>query len=87
MGCKLVFIVLKVSIALGKESLKGPLISLIRSRLIYFISLSLLNHIKGINFLLELGNLVYHFLGRVFVITSGRGGGGLRSYYIFILFS
>ena len=81
------FIVLKVGIALGKESLKGPFISLIRFRLIYFIGLGLLDYMEGIDFLLELGDLVYYFLSRVFVITSSRGGRGLRSYYIFILFS
>ena len=82
---KLIVVVLKVGPVLGEESLKGSLISLIRSRLIYLIGLSLLSNIEEINFLLKRSNLRYYIL-RV-IITSARGGWSLRCYYIFILFN
>jgi hypothetical protein len=62
-GIKLEVIVLKVGLVLGKESLEGSLISLIRARLIYLISLSLLSYIEEINLLLKSYNL-----GRVMII-------------------
>ena len=63
MGTKLLVVVLKVGPILGKESLKGSLISLIRFKFIYLISFSLLSSIKKVNLLLKLGNLVNYFLG------------------------
>ena len=71
MGTKLLVVVLKVGLILGEESLKGSLISLIRSRLIHLISSSLLNSIEKINLLLKLGNLAYHFLGIIVIVVKG----------------
>ena len=81
---KLLVVVLKVGLILGEKSLKGSLISLIRSRLIYLISFSLLDSIKKVNLLLKLSNLAYYFLGIIIII---RGGWGLRYHYIFVLLS
>jgi hypothetical protein len=72
-GIKLEVIVLKVGSALGKESLEDSLISLIRARLIYLISLSLLSHIEEINLLLESYNLGHYILDTI-IITNTRGG-------------
>ena len=71
MGTKLLVVVLKVGPTLGKKSLKGSLISLIRSRLIYLISSSLLNSIEKVNLLLKLSNLAYYFLGIIIIIKGG----------------
>ena len=71
MGTKLLVVVLKVSPILGKESLEGSLISLIKFRLIYLIGFSLLDSIEKVNLLLKLGNLAYHFLGIIIIIRGG----------------
>ena len=71
MGTKLLVIVLKVSLILSEKSLKGSLISLIRSKLIYLISSSLLDNMEKVNLLLKLGNLAYHFLGIIIIIKEG----------------
>ena len=70
-GTKLLVVVLKVGPILGKESLEGSLISLIKFRLIYLISFNLLNNIKKVNLLLKLGNLAYYFLGIIIIIRGG----------------
>jgi hypothetical protein len=70
---KLEVIVLKVGLVLGKESLKGPLVSFIRARLIYLVGLSLLSCVEEINLLLEGCNLGYYILD-VVIITNTRGG-------------
>ena len=71
MGTKLLVVVLKVGLTLGKESLEGSLVSLIRFRLIYLISFSLLSSIEKVNLLLKLGNLVSYFLGIIIIIKGG----------------
>ena len=70
-GTELLVVVLKVGPILGKESLKGSLISLIRSRLVYLVGSSLLNSIEKVNLLLKLGNLAYYFLGIIIIIRGG----------------
>jgi hypothetical protein len=69
---KLKVVILKIGSALGKESLEGFLISLIGARLIYLISLCLLNYIEEINLLLESCNLSYCVLN--IIITNTKGG-------------
>jgi hypothetical protein len=68
---KLEVIVLKVGSALGKESLEGSLVSLIRAGLVYLIGLSLLSYVKEINLLLEGCNLGRYILGTI-IITNTR---------------
>jgi len=50
-GIKLEVIVFKVGLALGKESLEGFLVFLIRAGLVYLVGLGLLSCVEEIDFL------------------------------------
>jgi len=79
---------LKVGTVLCKKPLEGSLISLIEAGLIYLKSLSLLEYIEMHNLLLELANLIIHFLNRVSLSLGNLGGSrSLGHYYILILHS
>jgi hypothetical protein len=83
MGFKLEVIILKVGTALCKKPLEGFLVFLIGARLVYFKSLGLLEHIEMHNLLLELANLITHFLNGVSLGLGNLGGGrNLRHHYI-----
>jgi hypothetical protein len=83
----LVFIAFKIGMALDKEFLKNSFIFLIGTRLIYFISLGLLNYIKSINLLLEGCDLFFYFFNSIFITVNTRGNRSLRRHYMFILLS
>jgi hypothetical protein len=86
-GVKLVSIVFKVGLVLGKESLEGFFISLIGAGLVYLISLGLLNQVEEINLLLEGYNLSFYALGIVVILANIQGSKNLKYHYIFILLS
>ena len=86
---ELKLIVLKVSITLSKESLKRSLVSFVRAGLVYLVSLSLLNYVKTVDFLLESSDLVNELLGvnSALGMSSVGGGRSLRRHRILLLFS